>query len=161
MLNEFLSMFWSVSSRVPSYYFKARRATPFNEFRTNCFKSVQGNRWRDSIKLFKDIFIAYTRKRAETRNIYHHFIAVHLEATQSHGLNNLASDRSRSSYCEANRWTAALTHASIESLTRVFSAATLGKHGPKNLAWFNGAAFSAEEFKHLIIINCYLHYSLI
>ena len=94
MLNEFLSMFWSVSSRVPSYYFKARRATPFNEFRTNCFKSVQGNRWRDSIKLFKDIFIAYTRKRAETRNIYHHFIAVHLEATQSHGLNNLASDQS-------------------------------------------------------------------
>ena len=72
--------------------------TVFNELRKNCFKSVLGDRWRESIKSFKDNFIPYTIKQAGTGNIYHHLIAAHLEAileaNQPHGLNSLASDQS-------------------------------------------------------------------
>ena len=52
MLNEFLSIL-----------------IVFNERRKNCFKSVLGDRWRESIKSFKDNFIPYTIKQAGTGNI--------------------------------------------------------------------------------------------
>ena len=52
MLNEFLSML-----------------VKLNKLRTDCFESVLGNRWRDSIKRFKNTFIPYMITQAGTGNI--------------------------------------------------------------------------------------------
>ena len=70
----------------------------FTGLRKYCSKLVLGYRWRESIKSFKEKLIPYTRKQAETGNIYNHLITAHLEAiseaNQPDGLNSSASDQS-------------------------------------------------------------------
>ena len=139
MLNEFLSML-----------------TVFNELRKNCFKSVLGDRWRESIKSFKDNFIPYTIKQAGTGNIYHHLIAAHLEAileaNQPHGLNSLASDQS----IEAAHH---IVKKIGEPLGLPLNQVNPSQEGTAQQQWenmnrkvlarFNGEAFSANEFKDI------------